>query len=191
MPWGVGNPHPLALTLPLSPRPPLTPTWCLSRDSSPVSLPVSVLSPRAEPLASPPALPAKGVEARASPAGCGSWSGQDLCCLQPPIHPPSELTINLAPLVPAAVCLWGGKSGRAVVCTLAPSPLPLPSSQSGPAEVVGGPLHKATGYFVRRAPPAPHPILKRPERGRGLPEFTRGQSSLCSRVPGQVPRAEP
>lgn len=55
---GSGEPPPAGID-PASLTPP---TRCVSRVSSPVFPPVPVLSPRAEPLASPPAPPATGVE---------------------------------------------------------------------------------------------------------------------------------
>lgn len=120
----------------------------------PVSLPVSVLSSREEPVACPPA-----------PAPALVWLGQDRCSLQPPLTPPTDLTINSAPPPPAA-CLWGGKGeGRTAVCTLDPLPSHPHLSPTGPSW--WEPPLWGHRLLCQRGLLCPHPHFDEAQRGAG------------------------
>lgn len=158
--WRSGSEQPPPLVL--SPLPCSVP--------SPVSLPISVLSSRAEPLACPPAP---------------VWLGQDRCSLQPPLTPPTDLTINSAPPPPAA-CLWGGKGeGRAAVCTLDPLPSHPHLSPTGPSW--WEPPLWGHRLLCQRGLLCPHPHFDdgspRPREGQGAPTGEPSPSYSPTRSP--------
>lgn len=126
----------------------------LAQCLSPVSLPVSVFSSRAEPLA--------------SPAGCSSGFSPRSLLPAAPIHP-THGTNNKPGASSTCCCVslgWEG-GGRAVMCTRSP----VLSSYLiivWRGLVGGHPLHGATGSFARRALLLPPPHFEAARAGRRL-----------------------
>lgn len=162
MPWRGGSPNPAALT-PL-PRLSISPL-CLSPGVSPCLC--SLFQSRASSL----------------PCWLRLWAGPTLLLPAAPIHPAHETNNKPGTTCIRCVCLWGG---RVVMCTLDPCPRSLPcASLEEPGRWALPP--RGHGLFARSAL-LPHPILKRPVKGGGLPEFTQGDRALCS--PTRSPGAE-